>query len=172
MEKIETDCRWQWKRGCFNEPLDIVLLYCVTRLWHWNNNWHCVTHQSLILRDISLIVLMSLSWWIVFVKVNCATQWNAITTLGVLGQQLVAMRTGGASRWSKKSRFLSRAATDFLWSALVMRYRRRQEKLRYVRIGEERQQPISPNIMLVIFLANNFKRMFGPFFFRLNKKID
>ena len=57
-----------------------------------------MTHQSLILRDISLIVLMSLSWWIVFVKVNCATQWNAISTLGVLGQQLVAMRTGGASR--------------------------------------------------------------------------
>lgn len=57
-----------------------------------------MTHQSPILRDISLIVLMSLSWWIVFVKVNCATQWNAITTLGVLGQQLVAMRTGGASR--------------------------------------------------------------------------
>ena len=161
MEKIETDCKWQWKRGCFNEPLDIVLLYCVTRLWHWNNNWHCVTHQSLILRDISLIVLMSLSWWIVFVKVNCATQWNAITTLGVLGQQLVAMRTGGASRWSKKSRFLSRAATDFLWSALVMRYRRRQEKLRYVRIGKEGNNQYQPISLWLSFLQTTLKECLG-----------
>ena len=47
-----------------------------------------------------------------------------------------------------------------------------QEETRKTPLCKNRGGEATTNIMLVIFPANNFKRMFGPFFFRLNKKID